>query len=171
MKRILVAGIGNIFMGDDAFGCEVIRELSARRLPEGVQAIDFGIRSYDLACVLTEDYDAVILIDALPQNEAPGTLCIMEIDLNELPSPAGSTTDAHSLNPASALQMAQSLGEVDTKIYLIGCEPEVLEDESGEMELSDAVRKTIPLAVAMVESLIAKVLNLETKKTNGLVPV
>jgi hydrogenase maturation protease len=77
--RILVAGIGNIFLGDDAFGCEVARILSQRSLPEGVRVRDFGIRSLDLAYAMMEDYDAVILVDASPRGDAPGTLYLINL--------------------------------------------------------------------------------------------
>ena len=84
MKRILVAGIGNIFFGDDAFGCEVAKELAQRPLPEGVRVIDFGIRSYDLAYAIMDDYDATILVDASPRGSPPGTVYLIEPDLNKL---------------------------------------------------------------------------------------
>ena len=72
MKRILVAGIGNIFFGDDAFGCEVAKELAQKKFPEGVRVSDFGIRSYDLAYAIMDDYDATILIDASPRGRYAG---------------------------------------------------------------------------------------------------
>ena len=81
MKRILVAGIGNIFFGDDAFGCEVASQLRRKPLPEGVRVIDFGIRSYDLAYAIMDGYDATILVDATPQGSAPGTIYLIEPDL------------------------------------------------------------------------------------------
>jgi hydrogenase maturation protease len=81
MKRVLIAGIGNIFLGDDGFGVRVVNELRQRRLPDSVDVIDFGIRSYDLAFALTNGYDAVVLVDAVPRGEPPGTTYLIEIDL------------------------------------------------------------------------------------------
>lgn len=78
--RILVAGIGNIFLGDDAFGVEAVRELMQHRWPAGVRIIDFGIRSYELAFALVDGYDAVILIDAAVRGQVPGTLYLVEIE-------------------------------------------------------------------------------------------
>ena len=79
--KILVAGVGNIFLGDDAFGVEVARALSGRPLPEGVTVKDFGIRGFDLAYTMLDAWDTVILVDALSRGEAPGTLYLLEPDL------------------------------------------------------------------------------------------
>ena len=80
MSRVLVAGIGNIFFGDDAFGCEVAAELVKRSWPDGVNIVDFGIRAYDLAYAIMDGYDATILIDAAPRGERPGTVYLLELD-------------------------------------------------------------------------------------------
>src|ERR1051325_7107702 len=81
---LLVAGIGNIFMGDDAFGCEVARRLSARTLPAGVRVVDFGIRGFDLAYAIMDGPDVTVLVDATPRGGAPGTVYTIEPDLNDL---------------------------------------------------------------------------------------
>src|SRR5437870_2595644 len=82
--RILVAGIGNIFLGDDAFGCEVVQRLAARAWPASVRVVDFGIRGFDLAYALMDGYDVTIFVDATPRADAPGTLYTIEPDLSEL---------------------------------------------------------------------------------------
>ncbi len=64
MNRVLVAGVGNIFLGDDGFGVEVARQLAGETGPAGVAVADFGIRGVHLAYQLLEGYDALILIDA-----------------------------------------------------------------------------------------------------------
>ena len=116
MKRILVAGIGNIFFGDDAFGCEVAAELAKRPLPDGVNVRDFGIRSYDLAYAMMEDYELMIFIDASPRGEAPGTLYLIEPEINIERQKINWTklndevVNAHSMNPVRALQLVRSLG-------------------------------------------------------------
>src|SRR5678815_1265709 len=127
MKRILIAGIGNIFLGDDAFGCEIAHELAHRAWKEDVQVIDFGVRGYDLAYALTGNYDLIILVDAAPRGGEPGTTYLVEIDLNELPDEPAVLQDAHTLNPVHALRMAQSIGGITAKLFLVGCEPAVLE--------------------------------------------
>ena len=120
MKRVLIAGIGNIFLGDDAFGVETVQRLAQRPLPKGVHVRDFGIRSYDLAYALSEGYDAAILVDATPRGGRPGTLYLIEPDLatdaheHELP-------DGHSLDPVQVLRMAESLGGRPRLLYLVGC--------------------------------------------------
>lgn len=169
MKRVLIAGIGNIFFGDDAFGCEVISELSRRSLPPEVCINDFGIRSYDLACALTKEYDAVILVDASPRGQPPGTVYLIEPDREQIQRLAPASPDAHSLDPVSVLQLAHSLGDFTGKLFLVGCEPVVLETEDGAMGLSEPVREAVPRAIELIESLLKDLFDLTT--TAGLVPV
>ena len=127
MKRILVAGIGNIFFGDDAFGCEVASQLRRKPLPEGVRVIDFGIRSYDLAYAIMDGYDATILVDATPQGSAPGTIYLIEPDLKKLDELPDEAVNAHSMNPVRVLQLVRSLGGKPGWLRVVGCEPAVLE--------------------------------------------
>ncbi|HTL17383.1 MAG TPA: hydrogenase maturation protease [Patescibacteria group bacterium] len=171
MKRILIAGIGNIFFGDDAFGVEVAQELTRCQLPPEVQVIDFGIRSYDLAYALAGDYDAVILVDAVARGQAPGTLYLIEPDLAELGPLSEGLADAHSMNPVRVLQMAESLGGVRALAYLVACEPSTLESPDGELGLTPAVQAAVPKAVEMIESLVNSLLRLETKQDPGFAPV
>lgn len=161
MKKILIAGIGNIFHGDDAFGCEVVRELNPSTFPAEVTVSDFGIRSYDLAYALTSGYDATILVDAVPRNEKPGTIYLIEPDLNRLSELNDMPVDAHSLNPVAVLKLARSIGEISGKLFLVGCEPALL--ESDEIGLSERVRAAVPSAIEMIQSLVAE-LFLENQK-------
>lgn len=153
MKKILLAGIGNVFQGDDAFGCEVIRQLDARSLPAGVTVRDFGIRSYDLAYALTDDYEAIVLIDAAGRGEPPGTLYLIEPDL---PAARGwpVAVDPHAMNPVAVIQMAQSLGGVKGKLFLVACEPGELGGDEGQLGLSAKVQQALPGALDMVRALL-----------------
>ena len=153
--RILVAGIGNIFMGDDAFGCAVAAELAKRPWPAGIRVEDFGIHSYDLAYAIMDGLDAVILIDATPRGEIPGTVSLIEADATILDA-AGDAPDAQSMSPVAALQMVRSLGGDAKGLYVVGCEPGVLDTE--EIGLSDPVRAAVPGAVAMVETLVRELI-------------
>jgi hydrogenase maturation protease len=83
-RRILIACIGNIFLGDDGFGVEVARHLITRSYPEGVQVVDFGIRGMDLAYALLDDYDELVLVDGIARGSSPGTLYLIEPDLSGL---------------------------------------------------------------------------------------
>lgn len=159
-KRILVAGIGNIFCGDDAFGGETVRALAQRRLPREVRAVDFGIRSYDVAYALTDGYDMAILVDAMARGEPPGTVALIAPDLEALPEPEPGARDAHGMSPVTVLQMARTLGDLPAELYLVGCEPAVLESEDGQMGLSQVVQAAVPRAVAMLEALIGQALDL-----------
>jgi len=152
-ELILVAGIGNIFLGDDAFGVEVVKELTRSELPEGVHVVDFGIRGYDLAYAIMDGYAATVLVDATARGNAPGTLYLIELDpeglakLEEVP-------DGHSLGPVQVLRLVQSLGGKIPQLYLVGCEPAVLEAEDGEIGLSKPVRAAVPQAVEMIRTLV-----------------
>lgn len=148
---ILVAGIGNIFLGDDAFGVEVAQRLACRELPAGVQVIDFGIRGFDLAFALMDDYGAVILIDAVPRGEAPGTLFTIEPDWDSLVS-AG--VEAHSMNPMKVLAMVKAMGGQPKRILLVGCEPSPMPEDEERMGLSEPVERSLDQAVTIIETLI-----------------
>jgi hydrogenase maturation protease len=158
MKNILVAGIGNIFFGDDAFGCEVAAQLLKRTLPEGVRVIDFGIRSYDLAYAIMDGPDVTIFIDATPQGQPPGTIYLIEPDQDFLDNTSDEVVNAHSMNPVRVLQLIRSLGGQPGRLYLAGCEPAVLEPEDGAMGLSAVVQAAIPKALETIESLISDIL-------------
>src|SRR5438270_9766818 len=104
IRRILIACIGNIFLGDDGFGVEVAQRLSSRKYPEGVQVIDFGIRGMELAYTLLDDYDTLILVDTVPRGSQPGTLYLIEPDLTGIDPGQGVEAgrvalDAHSMDP------------------------------------------------------------------------
>jgi hydrogenase maturation protease len=170
MKRILIAGIGNIFFGDDAFGVEVVRELPHHTLPPEVRVIDFGIRGYDLAYALADGYDAAILVDATPRGQPPGTLYLIEPDIANLAPMECTSVDPHSLGPIRVLQMAESLGGHPAQIFLIGCEPADLSSADGHMGLSDAVQAAVPKAVEMIQSLLQNLVHSETTVVAGNVP-
>jgi len=157
-KGILVAGIGNIFLGDDAFGSEVARKLLQRPLPDDVEVIDFGIRGFDLAYALLDGYAATILVDATPRGGEPGTLYTIEPDLDQLDEmdQQSQMVDAHGMNPMRVLAMVNSMGGTFQKILLVGCEPAPLLSEDGHMGLSDAVAASVDEAVRVIEKLITE---------------
>lgn len=157
---ILVACIGNIFLGDDGFGCEVAKVLQTRTLPENVRLFDYGIRGYDLAYALLDGYDVTIFVDAVPNKESPGTLYLIEPDVSEFETQEASPTilDAHTMNPMHVLRMAHSMGAKFNKLLLVGCEPKTLGGEQGFMGLSEPVQAAVKEAANMVESLIEKTL-------------
>jgi hydrogenase maturation protease len=156
--RILVAGIGNIFLGDDAFGVEVVRRLLQRTLPDYVRVVDYGIRSLDLAYALLDDYDVAILVDAAGQGGDPGTLYLLEPELNDTDSEAPQPVmEAHGMNPMRVLDMVRAMGGRPKRVLVVGCEPATLGDEfEGAMGLSAKVEAAVDDAVAMIETLIAR---------------
>ncbi len=158
---ILVAGIGNIFLGDDAFGVEVVRRLTGLDLPARVRVADFGIRGFDLAYALQDGYETTILVDACPHGQPPGTLYVIEPDLKSLDGPeaAPATVEAHAMNPMTVLRMAKAMNIEVKNILVVGCEPETLGGEEGQMGLSKPVDAAVDEAVKLVESLVKRILN------------
>jgi hydrogenase maturation protease len=171
--RILIAGIGNIFFGDDAFGVEVARRLGSRALPGEVRVKDFGIRGYDLACALTDDYFAAILVDAMPRGGAPGTLYVIDPDgtCDPRPDHAPWPIDNHRLDPMSVLRLVPTLGPRVGRLLIVGCEPSppspspssspspsAADGDEMQMEMSQVVRAAVDGAVALIESLVAGIL-------------
>ena len=156
-KRILVAGVGNIFLGDDGFGVEVVRRLAGRELPEGVEVVDFGIRGMDLAYALQEDYEVVVFVYAIPRGEKPGTVYLLEPEIEE---DGEVVLDTHGMDPVKVIKLSRALGAKPTRTLVVGCEPQVV--LSGEdyddmlMELSGPVLAAVEAAVTLVESLVEK---------------
>ncbi|MCU1257736.1 MAG: hydrogenase maturation protease [Bryobacterales bacterium] len=151
---ILVACIGNIFQGDDAFGCEVAKVL-ARRTPAGdVRVVDFGIRGLDLTYALLDAPELTIFVDAVSRGGEPGTLYTIEPDLDV--DLGEQMVDAHSMDPMQVLRTAKAMGGRLGRILLVGCEPADLGGEEGRMGLTPPVSGAIEAAAVMVESLIEK---------------
>jgi hydrogenase maturation protease len=154
--RILVAGIGNIFLGDDGFGVEVVRQLAQHDLPEGVEVVDFGIRGLDLTYALLEDYDAVIIVDLAPRGGDPGTLYLIEPTVD-----GEAVLDTHGMDPVKVLNMAREMGARATRTYVVACEPQrVVEAEADPdvvVALSEPVQEAVPEAVEMLLSLIEEI--------------
>lgn len=159
--RVLVAGIGNIFLGDDGFGVEVAKELAGRNLPADVKVEDFGIRGMDLVYELLEDYEVVVFVDAAPRGGEPGTVYLIEPDID----PDAASVETHGMNPTKVLSFARVLGAKQPRTFVVGCEPLVVvtgeEYEDVLVELSEPVRGAVKEAANMVE-LLVKEINVET---------
>jgi hydrogenase maturation protease len=148
--RVLVAGLGNIFLGDDAFGVEVARRLGGPMLGGAVEVKDFGTRALDLAYALQGGYDAVVLVDATRQGGAPGTLYVLEPDAPD----AAAVLDAHGVTPAQVLGLARALGRCPPA-RVVGCEPASLEPAAG---LSPAVEAAVGPAAELVRRVAGELL-------------
>lgn len=173
--RILVAGIGNIFLGDDAFGSEVARRLLARPLPPNARVVDFGIRGLDLTYALIDGCDAAILIDAAPRRAAPpGTLYVIEPDVAGASDGAAPMIDGHTMNPYRVLQTVASLGGRCARVLLVGCEPTPPADDAPAddvpMEMTGPVRAAVDEAVRLVESLVERLNRSGDLPLNYVVP-
>jgi hydrogenase maturation protease len=165
--RILIAGIGNIFLGDDAFGVEVAQRLLRRPFPPDVRVVDFGIRGIDLFYTLLEGCQTVILVDAVQRGQSPGTLYLIEPD----PTPASQLApeelmiQGHSLDPMRVLQLAAAMGDRVKRVLLVGCEPQACgsDDEPFPLGMSEPVRAAVEQAVVSIESFVEQILAGETE--------
>jgi hydrogenase maturation protease len=154
--RILIACIGNIFLGDDGFGTEVARRLSNRTLPPGVLLKDFGIRSIDLTYALLEPYELVILVDASARGGDPGTIYLIEPDEADSGPGGPARLETHNMNPVNVLRMARSMGGVHGRVLIVGCEPADFgpSGDGGRLGLSEPVERALDGAVTLIESLL-----------------
>jgi hydrogenase maturation protease len=162
-RGVLVAGIGNIFRSDDGFGVEVAQRLAGRELPAGVRVEDFGIRGVHLAYELLEGYDALVIVDAVPMGEPPGTLVIMEPERERSPAaPEPPIIDAHTMSPTVVLSTLSRLGGRVARCYVLGCQPATLEEGMG---LSAPVAAAVEPAADLCRQLVADILEPAGKGT------
>ncbi|MGI8522654.1 MAG: hydrogenase maturation protease [Nocardioides sp.] len=158
--RILVAGIGNIFLGDDGFGVEVVRRLAGAELPADVEVVDIGIRGMHLAYQLLDGYDALVMIDATPRGGTPGQLYVLEPDLAAIPDDDGSLLNAHGMQPDAVLALLRTLSrdvvdgtptEVVGRVLVLGCEPQSVDEGMG---LSAPVAAAVEPAVELLQQVL-----------------
>jgi hydrogenase maturation protease len=157
--RTLVAGVGNIFLTDDGFGVEVASRMAGRELPEGVELVDYGIRGVHLAYQLLDGYDLLVLVDAAPHGQSPGTVSLLEVDQGRVAESADAVAqgesplvDAHGLEPGAILSMLGSLGGQVPTVLVVACEPESVEEGLG---LRPVVEAAVPQAIALVEQVVS----------------
>ncbi|MFF5448002.1 hydrogenase maturation protease [Streptomyces sp. NPDC012888] len=158
--RTLVAGVGNILLGDDGFGVETVRRLLREPLPDGVEAVDTGIRGVDLAYRLLDGFDTLVLVDVTARGGEPGTLYLL--DVTEPDGRTGGRThvplDGHRMGPDTVLALLDTLcagtgAKPPSRILVVGCEPACLDEGIG---LSPRVGAAVPEAVRMVRELVAE---------------
>jgi hydrogenase maturation protease len=147
--RVLVAGVGNVFLSDDGFGVEVVRRLADVALPDWVRVADYGIRGMHLAHDLANtSYDLTILVDAAARGEPPGTVSVVELEIGQA---SAGLLDAHGMQPDVVLGLVDLLGADPGRVILVGCEPAVLDQG---MSLSPAVERMVDTAVRAVVDLV-----------------
>jgi hydrogenase maturation protease len=164
--RILLAGIGNVFLGDDGFGVALAERLARRALPPGADVVDFGIRGMDLAYAMQDGYDTVVMLDATPRGQQPGTLYVIEAETgaDEV------ALDTHGMDPVKVLGLVRALGGAPPRTFVVGCEPQTrMSGEDGELlgELSEPVRAALDEAVKVVESLLGELTATNEKEVSG----
>jgi hydrogenase maturation protease len=157
--RVLIACVGNIFLGDDGFGCEVAKRLAGEPLPEGVKLTDYGTGGMHLAYDLADGYETTILVDAAPRGGEPGTITVVEVDPAEHKNPAESAGvlagsmlfDAHGMQPDVVFGIIDMLGAKAGRILVVGCEPASVE---YSMELSEPVAAAVDEAAHIVLDMV-----------------
>ncbi len=157
--KILVAGIGNIFMGDDAFGVEVANRMARLTLPEDVTIGDYGIFSHDLACAIMDGYDVTILLDAVQRGQPPGTLHLVELDPDAVCAIENESVNAHGMNPVAVLQTVKAQGGTSGRIYLVACETAPPGHGVASLGLSAAIEDAVPRAIEMIQNFISDLQN------------
>lgn len=151
-SRILIAGIGNIFFGDDGFGPEVISQVPQDLGPD-VDVVDYGIRGMHLAYDLLDGYSALVLVDAVPARGRPGTVHVFEADHESLAAATG--LDAHAMDPAAVFASLNALGGSPPRTVVVGCEIDSVEEGIG---LSEACAAAVPVAAQAVGNVVADLL-------------
>jgi hydrogenase maturation protease len=151
--RVLVAGIGNIFLGDDGFGSEVARRLTGQPLPAGVRVVDYGIRGMHLAYDLLEGYDALVIVDAMPGDGAAGDITVLEVGPDDLGS---GPLDAHGMDPVAVLANLGSLGGELPRTLVVGCQPLDVDENMG---LTPPVTAAVDVAITTITGLLDDLLN------------
>ncbi|MDQ6873482.1 MAG: hydrogenase maturation protease [Actinomycetota bacterium] len=154
-RRVLVAGIGNIFLSDDGFGSEVARRLITQVVPDGVAVVDYGIRGMHLAYDLLDGYDALVIIDTLPHRAPPGDLVVLEIGPDDV---GEGDFDAHGMEPTAVLASLGAMGGTLPPTFVIGCEPACLDEGIGLSPAVDgAVEAALRLTRELLETTLARV--------------
>lgn len=152
--RTLIAGLGNIFAGDDGFGVAVAAALATRPLPDGVEVRDFGIRGVHLAYQLLDGYDLAVIVDAVTRGGPPGSLYVIEHAPDRHaapPAPDAPLLDAHDLAPDAVLALVAQLGGALGRVVVVGCEPETI---APGMDLSEAVERTVEAAAQLALDIV-----------------
>jgi len=171
--RILIAGVGNIFLGDDAFGVEVVRRMAQRALPAAVRVMDFGIKGIDLAYALLEGYDGAILVDAVSRGGEPGRLHVLEPDLDNMADTGAGeqVVVAHGMDPVEVLRLVRTLGGPLPTIRVVGCEPATFAPADGRACLSVPVDAAVEGAITLIEALAREWLDRKAESwTNSGLP-
>jgi len=159
--KILVAGMGNVLRGDDGFGIRVVEKLTKyHHLSEEVDIYEAGIGGIGLVQELMNGYDALIVIDAVEKGAEAGTLFVLEPLEHQTEIEAGklheSMVDMHYADPSKVLLMAKALNVCPPKVFLVGCQPEYVDDAVEGLRLP--VERAVPQAVKEVLALIDELL-------------
>jgi hydrogenase maturation protease len=147
--RILVAGIGNIFLGDDGFGSEVVTHLADIE-SDDVRIVDYGIRGMHLAYDLLDGYEGLVLIDAVAGQDPPGVIRVFEVAQDDV---GGAALDAHAMDPGTVLASLQALGGRLPRTVVVGCVPAHVDEALG---LSPAIAAAVEPAAAAVRTVLAE---------------
>ena len=156
-RRILVAGIGNVFLRDDAFGVEVAQRLALQPVPDGVEVVDVGIRGVHLVHQLMDGYDVLVLVDAVARGLEPGTVTLLEPETPAADQPVPDALDAHGLDPVALLDQARRLGAEPGRTLLVACEPAAVDEGMGlGPAVAAAVGPAVDAVLCLLDDLISE---------------
>lgn len=154
---ILVAAVGNLWLGDDGFAGEVAKRLRARELADDVAVADFGNGGLDLAYEVMRGYDALVLVDVSRQGGEPGTLYVMEVDETSIEAGIedGAQIDPHGMDPETVLRFVKATGGWPGQVVVVACEPEQVEEVG--IGLTPSVAAAVDDAVELVARTVEEV--------------
>ncbi len=162
-KRVMIAGIGNMFMKDDGFGSAVVKRIANKKFPQGVEVKDFGTGGLKLAYDLMRGYDGLVFLDASARGEKPGTLYVIEPKESDFSNDLeeGGPIDPHGSDPVTVLRFVKSIGAWPGKVFIVACEPETVDD--FEIGLSEPVNIAIDTAIEMVDDIIKEIYSVKNE--------
>jgi hydrogenase maturation protease len=152
LSKTLIVGFGNVLLGDDGFGVEVIQRLSASGLPPHIETMDVGIAGMHFVLRLMEGFTAVIVVDAVQRGQPPGTLYVFTPSAGDLGLHSAERIDPHCAEPAQSLKLARALGLLPERVAVVGCEPASC--QLG-MPLSVCVQAAVDQAVQTIRHMLA----------------
>ncbi|GAC1565475.1 MAG: hypothetical protein NVS3B14_03310 [Ktedonobacteraceae bacterium] len=151
VRRVLVAGVGNVLHGDDGYGVAVAQRLAQRSdLPPAVKVVEVGIGGISLVQELFDGYDVLMIVDAVDRDGTPGAIFLLEPQVPDLAQwPHEQRQDflvnMHMTTPSRALILARALGVLPPSVYMLGCQPTTCDELV--IGLSPPVERAVELSV------------------------
>lgn len=150
-QRVLVAGFGNLLLGDDGFGIAVLRALGAEPLPPEVETMEVGTGGMELVFGLMSGCRKLIVVDVVRRGHPPGTMYVFRPSEADLALAPDQSIDPHFAEPTRAMKMAKKLGYLPEDVTVVGCEPGSCE---LDLTLSPPVREAVEQAAGKIREVL-----------------